>query len=101
MNTRLELHDMLASILGTKNVYFQPPETLKLNYPAIVYSRIDLPNKHADNSVYKQNFKYRVIVIDQDPDSEIVSKISLIPTCRFERHYAANNLNHDAFIIYY
>jgi len=33
MGTRLELQNLLENILGSRNVYFQPPENLKLNYP--------------------------------------------------------------------
>ena len=45
MKTRLELDEELVKILGSKNVYFQPPESLKLNYPAIVYSLSNISNR--------------------------------------------------------
>ena len=37
--TRLELHRILNDIPGVRGVYYQPPESLKLKYPAIIYSR--------------------------------------------------------------
>lgn len=101
MNKRLELHEKLCAVLGSKNVYFQPPETVKMNYPAIVYSRSAIDNNFADNGVYTQSHFYEVVVIDKDPDSEIVSKLSKMPKCQFDRHYASDNLNHDTFTIYY
>lgn len=101
MSTRLELHELLCETLGSRNVYFQPPESIKMNYPAIVYSRSRIDNTFADNSVYKQKVSYEITVIDEDPDSEIVKKVSLIPKCRFDRHFTSNNLNHDTFTIYY
>lgn len=101
MGTRLALHEVLCDILGSDHVYFQPPASVQMKYPAIVYSRDDIENVFADNSVYKQDDAYEVIVIDADPDSEIPRKISLLPKCRFSRHYTADNLNHDAFILYY
>lgn len=101
MNTRLELHELLCETLGSRNVYFQPPESIRMNYPAIVYSRSRIDNTFADNTVYKQKVSYEITVIDEDPDSEIVKKVSLIPMCRFDRHFTSNNLNHDTFTIYY
>lgn len=101
MGSRLELHEVLCNILGNRNVYFQPPASVKMCYPAIVYSRKSIDNTYADNSVYKQSDSYELTLIDEDPDSEYVRKISLLPTCRFDRHYTKDNLNHDTFTLYF
>ena len=101
MNTRLDLHELLCDVLGSRNVYFQPPESLKMSYPAIVYSRSRIYNTFANNSVYKQKRAYDLTVIDENPDSEIVDKISKLPLCRFDRHFTSDNLNHDTFTIHY
>lgn len=101
MERRLELHELLVEILGSRNVYFQPPASIKMKYPAIVYSRNDFDNQHADNIPYVQKVGYQIIVIDKNPDSEIVSKIAGLPLCRYDRHYNSDNLNHDVFSIYY
>ncbi len=98
---RLELHEMLCGILESRNVYFQPPESIKMKYPAIVYSRSDIRNTFADDSVYKQSNVYQITVIDKNPDSNIVEKISSLPACRYDRHFATDHLNHDVFYIYY
>lgn len=101
MASRPNLQTELEELLGSKNVYYQPPASVHMNYPAIVYSRKDIENTFADNLVYNQSHSYEVIVIDQDPDSVFVEKISKLPTCRFDRHYTTNNLNHDVFTLYY
>lgn len=101
MDDRLELHEKLVEILGSRNVYYQPPESIKLNYPAIVYSRDNIRNTFANNEVYKQSHFYELTVIDYDPDSEIVSKLSELPGIKFNRHFTKDNLNHDVFTIYY
>lgn len=101
MRHRLELHEILCGVLGSRHAYYQPPENLRMEYPAIVYSRNDIENTFAENSVYKQDHQYQIIVIDKDPDSEIVSAVSRLPMCRFNRHYESENLNHDVFTIYY
>lgn len=101
MNNRIKLHELLCEALGSRQVYFQPPESVKMKYPAIVYSRNRIDNEHADDGVYIQSPSYSVTVIDKNPDSEIVENISLLPRCRFDRHYISDNLNHDVFTIYY
>ena len=101
MANRLDLQAELEELLGSRNVYFQPPASVRINYPAIVYTRSDIDNTFADDSVYMQSHFYEVTVIDEDPDSKIVEAVSKLPTCRFSRHYTSENLNHDTFIIYY
>lgn len=101
MASRLELHEMLCEILGSRNVYFQPPASVKMQYPAIVYSRSNIENIHADDAVYLQKWRYEIVVIDANPDSVYVEKMSKLPFCTFDRHYTADNLNHDAFNLYF
>lgn len=101
MASRLELHEVLCKLLGSRNVYFQPPASVKMQYPAIVYERSDIQTIHANNDTYLQSLQYQVTVIDKNPDSEIVTKVSQLPKCRFDRHYAADNLNHDVFTLYF
>ena len=101
MANRLELHELLCGILGSRNVYYQPPESVKMKYPAIVYSKTDIRNIFADNEVYMQSHAYLITVIDEDPDSEVAEKISDLPTCRFNRHFNTDNLNHYVFRLYF
>ena len=101
MDKRLELHEQFVSILGSRNVYFQPPATVTLQYPAIVYKLSDIDNTFADDEVYNQSWFYTVTIIDSDPDSEIVKKISKLPKVKFDRYFASENLNHYVFTIYY
>lgn len=86
--------------LGSRYVYYQPPASVQMHYPAIVYSRRDIANEFANNGVYKQDHSYEIIVIDEDPDSVVVERVSMLPNCRFDRHYQSDNLNHDVFTIY-
>lgn len=100
MRTRLELDQQLREALGSNNVYFQPPESTIMQYPAIVYSRYNIDQQHADNYAYIQSPAYQAIVIDPDPDSKIWERVSELPMCSYDRHYQADNLNHDVFTIY-
>lgn len=98
--TRIELQEKLEELLGSENVYFQPPETLKMKYPCIVYKRNGGDSDYADDYPYSYRFRYSVTVIDRNPDSLIPGKIASLPMCRIDRHFTADNLNHDVFILY-
>lgn len=95
------LKKVLEGILGSKEVYFQPPSNIHMKYPAIIFEREDIQNTFADNLVYKQDTAYKVTVMDKNPNSEIVKEVSLIPTARYVQFFVTNNLNHDIFIIFY
>lgn len=101
MVNRPSLQEFLEKILGSENVYFQPPPSVQMSYPAIKYSRTEIENKHANNIVYNQHTAYQVIVIDSNPDSPIVKKISMLPLCKHKSNYKSDNLNHDVFTLYY
>ena len=101
MGSRIKLQDLLENILGSRNVYFQPPVSVHIDYDAIVYSRKNIENTFANNSVYKQNDAYEIIAIYEDPDSDLPRKLSKLPMCSFDRHYTADNLNHDVFTLYH
>lgn len=101
MASRLDLHEALCKLLGNRNVYFQPPASKQMKYPAIVYERSDIQNTYADNVSYLQSLQYQVTVIDRNPDSEIVLRVSKLPLCKFDRHFEADNLNHDVFTLYF
>ena len=101
MTNRLNLQTTFENILGSRNVYYQPPESVKMQYPAIVYFRNSIENNHANDSVYNQNVSYEIIVIYKDPDSEIPLAVSQLPLCKFNRRYTADNLYHDVFTLYF
>lgn len=102
MLTRVELQSKLEELLGSKHVYYQPPESLKMEYPAIVYSKKDIKSTNADDIKYSFDNCYEVIVIDKKPDNVVIEKMLLtFLYSSYDRHYKADNLNHDVLTIYY
>ena len=101
MASRLDLQALLVALLGSNNVYFQPPPTLTMVYPCIVYKRDDARTDFADDKPYSHRKRYLVTCIDQNPDSDIPSKIAALPTCIFDRFYTADNLNHDVYKLFF
>ncbi len=101
MRNRTELHEILCEILGSRHVYFQPPESVKITYPAIVYSREGYHNDFANNDVYVTRRKYQVTYISKNPDSDIPDKLNRFDYSRFSRRFVSENLYHDVFDIYF
>lgn len=101
MDRRLNLQELLVNILGSNNVYFQPPETIKLQYPCIIYERTGMQQMYADNNSYLQMVRYSITLITKTPESNLVKKILELPLCSYDRYYAADSLSHDVFTLYY
>ena len=101
MASRVELQTKLEELLGSRNVYYQPPESLKMEYPAIRYSKNKIESRHADGINYSNFTRYEIIVIDKKPDNDVINKIMELPLSSFERHYVSDNLNHDVINLYF
>lgn len=95
MADRLSLQRTLEELLGSPNVYYQPPASLVMKYPAIRYSKKSIDCEHANNKPYLRGNTYEIIVIDDKPDNSVINKLLELPYCSFVTHYVANNLNHD------
>lgn len=98
---RVGLQQKLEAILGSDAVYFQPPPSLRLEYPCIVYHKQSIDTEHADNKIYLKNDMYQLIAIDLDPDTtlpdDILDEFEMISADRF---YTADNLYHYPFTLY-
>lgn len=98
---RLILHEILADILGSRNVYFEPPENTKLKYPCIVYERNNYHVDYADNMKYHTMKRYQITLIGIDPDSKVPDKLMELPYCSYDRPFVSDHLHHDVFILYF
>lgn len=102
MERRLELHSKLVAILGNNHCYFNPPESVKLSYPCIIYHRENGDSKYSDNQLYRYYKSYQITVISKDPDCDISDKILKgLKLCQFERFFIADDLNHWVLRAYY
>lgn len=99
MGQRLDLQSLLEGF-GVP-VYFQPPAKLTMQYPCIVYNRDGSSVQHADDRPYRRTTRYQVTVIDRNPDSDLQDKVEDLPTCRFDRWFAAGDLNHYVFNLFF
>lgn len=99
---RIELDTKLRILLGNNHTYFQPPESVKLEYDCIVYDLDRNWVKHADNLPYSRMRKYSLVHIHRDPDYDLIDTIGeLFQYVEFDRRYVSNNLYHDVYTLYY
>lgn len=96
-----ELQSFLESLLGSRNVYYNPPASLRMRYPAIVYSRSKIENQFASDGVYMQSHRYELTVVTDDADAEIIQTVSRLPKCSYNRHFVSDNLHHTVFTLYF
>lgn len=101
MSGRTSLQTIFEELLKSRNVYFQPPASIKMRYPAIVYKLKTIEKRYANNDAYKLLTAYEVVLIDEDPDTEFLAPILKLKYCSFDRFYIADNLNHWVFTIYH
>ena len=101
LDKRREFHQVLCDVLGSKNVYFQPPETQKIIYPCFVYKVSTVDVKRANNKLYLGKVRYMVTLIDRNPDSKFFDKVMELPYTSFATSFRTEGLNHFVFEIYY
>lgn len=102
MASRAKLHDELCELLGSRNVYFQPPASLQMRYDAIRYELADKDIKRANDDVYLMTNQYSGVIIATNPDTALPDMLlKHFKMCSFGRPYTADNLNHYPFTLYY
>lgn len=99
MAPRLQLHNLLTE--KVEHVYYQPPNTMTIEFPCILYARDDSFAEHADNRPYIHAKRYQLTVVDRNPDSPLPDQVEALPLCSFDRAYAMDELNHWVFNLYF
>ena len=99
--TREDLQRLLEKVMDSEEVYFQPPASIRMNYPCIVYELEDITPVFADDFPYLLHNSYQVTLMTHDPDDCRIRKIASLPMVRFSRFFAADNINHYVYIMYF
>lgn len=95
MATRDELSKILHGL--AERVYFQPPATVQMKYPCIVYHRKPPQILHADNRPYRKGEMWQLTVIDRSPDSKIAEAVEELPGIRCDANFTQDNLHHYVY----
>lgn len=97
-----ELRGLLQDTLDCGQIYYQPPENVRMQYPAIVYKQNTMNVRYANDRSYHIRDEYQVIAISDDPESPLPRAIQEhFSLCAPGRKYMADNLYHFPFTIYY
>lgn len=104
-NRRLEIDAILKAVgVATHStnfhLYYQPPASVKLIYPCIIYEMDSIESDKANNKPYNIFTRYSLTIISRDVDDPLVQAVAKLPMCTFDRHFVSENLYHDVFIIY-
>lgn len=99
MRSRTELQDLLETTIGNGNVYYQPPSSKKMQYPAIRYQLDRLKKTTADNKCYRLVPTYQLTLIYKEADSELPVKVAKLDKCMHVQHFMSDNLYHDVYSI--
>lgn len=98
---RLILREILKNAMEEAgeepNLYFQPPESVKLAYPCIIYSLNDMTNWYADDFPYGTTIRYDFTYITRSPSSKLPAKLVKLKHVGFDRYYVYENLHHYAY----
>lgn len=101
MHSRLDMQEHLQRLLGSKNVYFQPPEGMRISYPAFVYDHARRADRFANGSRYLKRRSYYVQYISQTYDEAFVENILDQEYCAFDKYFAKDDLYHFNFTMFY
>ena len=102
MGTTLDLQNELKALLGSDNVYFQPPSNVNMHYPCFVFYRGSGSQMNANNYTYKFDKRYVVTYIGYDPDDDMVDRVvHHFQMVKYDRHFVEDNLQHDVFSLYW
>lgn len=99
MTNRLTLHQKLVDIMGSNNVYYNPPEAQKLNIPCIVYNLSYIEQIHADNYKYLDYTTYKITVVSKSVDHPAIREILKLPMTKFSSRFTSNGLYHDIILL--
>lgn len=101
MLNRLKLQTKLEELLGCRNVYFQPPSGFQLKFPCIIYELGIIQNRMADNKKYHMRSKYKITLIDDDPDNSYVELLlTELPRLQMINSFKTEGYYHYIFELY-
>ena len=100
MRTYRDLLHPLRQAVQHNRVYFQPPENLKIEYPAVVFHLSKIEIDHASDAPYKGAMEYSVTLITKDPEPDVINEILKIPYSSLDTTYISDGMNHFVFTVY-
>ena len=95
-----DLRQILIGVLGSPNVYLQPPASLKMLYPCITFSPGAWKTSYAHNKPYILRNVFTVTTIDPDVLSPLPERVAALSTAKFVTRHTTSGLYHVVFELY-
>lgn len=100
-DNRLELREKLSIFMEecgeTPKLYFQPAESVKLEYPCMIYHLKTLTSRKANDRPYHKTIAFDITYVTRSPASKVPTRMLAEPLFAFDRYYTAENLHHYAY----
>ena len=102
MLKRVDIQEKFKFLLGSNNVYYQPPANLKMKYPAIVYSLDGLDVKRFDNTRLINKNCFSVTHIYRNESENLVeTMLKNFEYISFDNRSIVDGIYNDHFTIYW
>lgn len=100
---REDLHEILCELLGSRYVYYQPPDNVLMHYPCIVYHPNPSEDRYADNTRYIVSYSYNVQIIANNPEFALFDSFpdNFMYCTENAPRFEKDNLNHVNYKLYY
>lgn len=100
-DNRLLLRDILRDTMTNAgeepHLYYQPPESIKLEYPCIIYQLGSINSTYANDMPYTHGVSFEATYITRNPASPVVTELAKIPQSKFDRYFVSDNLHHYVY----
>lgn len=101
--SRRVIQDILSGVMEEcgeePHVYFQPPESIKLVYPCIIYHISNIDTLYSSNLPYAHFISFETKYISKDSTSKVPNRLLKLPRSRFNTYYTAEKLHHYSYTI--
>lgn len=102
MLKRVDIQEKFKFLLGSNNVYYQPPANLKMKYPAIVYSLDGLDVKRFDNIRLINKNCFSVTHIYRNESENLVeAMLKNFEYISFDNRSIVDGIYNDHYTIYW
>lgn len=102
MLKRVDIQEKFKFLLGSNNVYYQPPANLKMKYPAIVYSLDGLDVKRFDNTRLINKNCFSVTHIYRNESENLVeTMLKNFVYISFDNRSIVDGIYNDHYTIYW
>ena len=95
------LADLVEDTFGKVNIYYNPPENIRMTYPCFVINLDDINDIYASNEIWNSIVRYSVTFITRKVQEDIIPLMlsGFHDYVSFNRSFASDGLSHYVFTI--